>query len=379
VPTSEQYYCRGCGSPATDLVLDLGDIPASDLFPAADEPLDEPRWSLTLYLCRDCLLVQLGPNEQPEPEAPRALESSTALAHALESSASVVALEQLGAGQSVIEIDSHHGGSWLGGFRAAGLVPREADEQADLVADVHGLAHEAAIDGPLAAHARRMLPGARLVLEFHHLLPLVEQSQIDTIRHGHWVYLSLLSLDSALRRNGLMATRAVTVPIFGGSLRVTAQLIADDPTVDPSVDDVLALERAAGLDGIDAYRRLGERGRTVATEFHRHLSELRSGGRSVAGYGAPSKAPVLIALAGVDETLLPFTVDLSPAKHDRRLPGTRIPIHSPAQLVKEQPDEVVILTWDIADEVIAQLRREAQGSGWDPKFFVPLPAAGYVT
>jgi hypothetical protein len=278
----------------------------------------------------------------------------------------------------VIELDSHHGGSWLDGFLEAGLVPREFNETADLVVDVHAVAHELNLHAPLAAHSARLAPGGRLVLEFHHLLPLVEQSQVDTIRHGHWVYLSLLSVKDLLGRHGMVVTRAVQVPVFGGSLRVTARRLEDQGAVDPSVKEVLEAERAAGLDDGHGIEQFGRQGTVVASHFRQHLIDAREAGVSVAGYGAPSKAPVLVNLAGIDESLLPYTVDISPEKHGRRLPGTRIPIYSPEELVRRQPQEVIVFTWDIVDEIARQLQDSAAGSGWSPRLYVPLPKPGYV-
>ena len=240
--------CRGCGRFEAAPVLDLGNVPASDYFPSIDDPGEDPRWPLQLYMCRTCTLVQLGPSAHPEPEAPKAIESATALAHAAASAAQIFALEGMRSGDRVIEIDSHHGGSWLGGFRGAGMVVRGPDEVAELVADVHGIAHEPDLRGPLAAHVRRLVPGGRLVMEFHHLLPMVEQAQIDTVRHGHWVYLSLRALARLLPLHGLMPVRAVPVDVFGGSLRVTAARVDDHPQVDASVAEVLEAERRAGLD-----------------------------------------------------------------------------------------------------------------------------------
>jgi hypothetical protein len=377
-PRSGAVRCRGCGEFAATAVLDLGEMPASDYFPPLDDPGPDPRYPLRLFGCAECALVQLGPSEHPEPQPPLAVESATALAHASRSAADIVAMEGLRPRQTVIEIDSHHGGSWLAGFTESGLVERPADASADLVADVHGIAHEPDLAEPLAAHARRIAPGGRLVLEFHHLLPMLEQSQIDTVRHGHFVYLSLTAMDRLLRRHDLVPTRAVPVEVFGGSLRLTAVRAENDPAVDASVARVLAAERAAGLDDPDAVVRFGERGRSNARAFAEHLRSLRDSGRSVAGYGAPSKAPVLLALAGVDESLLPYTVDLSPAKHGSRLPATRIPILSPDELLARRPDEVAVLTWDIADEIAAQLSRAAAGSDWSPRLYVPLPVARYL-
>ena len=372
--------CRGCASDKTSVVADLGVIPASDWFPLIDDPAHDPRWPLRLYMCEVCLLVQLGPDVHPAPEPPRAIESATSRAHATQSAIEVIRVEDLEPGASFIELDSHHGGSWSEGFLQAGMVQRSENLTADLVVDVHALAHEEDLGAPLAAHAVRLAEGGRLVLEFHHLLPLLEQSQVDTIRHGHWVYLSLLSMHRLLGRHGLVVTRAVEVPVFGGSLRVTAGRTRDNPAVDASVEAVLAAEREQGLDATDGLSDFGRQGRAVANSFYEHLLELREARVSVAGYGAPSKAPVLLALAGIDESLLPYTVDLSPEKEGRRLPATKIPIFRPEELIRREPQEVVVFTWDIVDEVAAQLAAAASaaGSGWRPRLYVPLPVAGYV-
>jgi hypothetical protein len=330
-----------------------------------------------LYFCQDCGLAQLGPDVYPTPEPPRALESATSRLHAKESAIEVVRVEGLAVGDSIIELDSHHGGSWLGGFVDAGLISRAPDQTADVVVDVHALAHEEDLGGPLRAHAHRLAEGGRLVLEFHHLLPLVKQSQVDTIRHGHWVYLSLVSLQRLLEQHGMIVTRAIEVSVFGGSLRVTAMRRQDRPKIDPSVARIVAAEREAGLGDGSGLAKFAERGSAVAKHFREHLIHCRETGVSVAGYGAPSKAPVLVALAGIDESILPYTVDLSPEKEGRRLPGTRIPIFAPDELLHRRPQEVVVFTWDIVDEVATQLRASAAGSGWIPRLYVPLPEPGY--
>lgn len=249
--------------------------------------------------------------------------------------------------------------------------PVRDDAKADLVVGNQGLTHEADLSKPLHRHAARVAPGGRLVLEFHHLLPLVEQSQIDTIRHGHWAYLSATALQKLLAPRGLRLTRAVSSASFGGSLRVTARWGAEDPEVDDSIPEVLAAERAAGVADAQSLGRLVGRGCERAEAMRHYLEALARSGRSVAGYGAPSKAPVLLALAGVDESLLPYTVDLSPAKHGCRIPGTGVPIHPVDLLLDRRPAVIVMLTWDIADEVVDQLGQ--MGIDWDPVIHVPMP------
>jgi C-methyltransferase C-terminal domain len=157
------------------------------------------------------------------------------------------------------------------------------------------------------------------------------------------------------------------VEVFGGSLPVTVPPLEDHHDVDPSVAQVLEAERRADLDGVESLVTLGQNGLRTARAFARHLSDARDQRRTVAGYGAPSKAPVPVSLAGVDADLLPYIVDLSPAKQGCRLPGTRILILTPDELLARRPGEVVVLTWDIADEMVHQLSGTAKGTGWRPR------------
>jgi hypothetical protein len=161
-------------------------------------------------------------------------------------------------------------------------------------------------------------------------------------------------------------------------MRLTVRRAVDHACAGASVTDLLEVERRTGLDHPPAITTLGSRGRAAATAFRAQLASALERGVSVAGYGAPSKAAVLLALAGVDVTLLPYTVDMSPAKHGCRIPGAGVPIRPVAYLFANRPAEIVLLTWDIAAEVIAQLQDMAAGTGWNPRFWAPLPAPGYL-
>jgi hypothetical protein len=374
------FSCRGCRSQRIEPVLDLGDVPASDTFPHEHAPLPDRRWPLELYMCRSCALVQLGPAGPAAIDEQGAVESATALAHARRAVAAIMRDERLQAGDTVIEIDSGHGGSWLPGFVDSGLAIREPNTTADLVVDLHGMMHAADLDAAVAAHAARIGPSGRLVCEFYYLGALVEGSLIDTIRHGHFSYLSLVAAVRLFDRHGLVVCRAERVPMFGGSLRVTVRPAVDGAHsyAETSVAELLEVERRAGLDDLPAVAALGRRGRAAATAFRAHLASAHERGVTVAGYGAPSKAAVLLALANVDVTLLPYTVDLAPAKHGCRIPGAGVPIRPVADLIVGRPAEIMVLTWDIATEVMAQLRDLAAGTGWEPRFWAPLPVPGYI-
>lgn len=361
--------CRSCGEPLRHRVLDLGEQPAADAFPPAQDPSPDPCWPLELWVCSTCGLAQLGAPAPLPPEPVRAVESATAQAHAEASVAQLLAEGRQRAGSTVREAASHHGGSWLPHLLAAGLTAAPAGQPADLVVDVHALAHEEDLGSTLAARAAALAPGGRLVLEFHHLLPLLEQGQFDTVRHGHPVYLSLSALQPALARRGLHPVSARRSPVYGGSLQVTA--VADAQVrPDASVREVLEHERAAGVTDPARLGELDARAARTSAALHDHLVRARRDGRTVLGYGAPSRAAVLLRRSGVDADLLAFTVDLSVAKHGRRVPGCRIPIRAPEELLAARPDEVLVLTWDLAAEVAAQL---SAVHDWGGRFLVPLP------
>ena len=353
-------------------MVDLGRQTAADFFPPASSPADDERWPLELWLCPSCTLVQLGPVKAQLPEPPLAIESVTSLAHADTSVRELLHDHPDLIGATVAEFASHHGGSWLPSLGSAGCREATDSECADLVIDVHGLAHKPDLGASLALRAERLAPGGLLLLEFHHLLPLLVDCQFDTIRHGHWAYLSLGALDRLAAPLGLRLSHARRVPLFGGSLQVKLRHgVADTGRgpVDESVRSVLRDELAAGVDNPTRLSELQASTLHSAEALHAYLTDQRDRGRTVLGYGAPSKAPVLLDVSRVGPELLPFTVDAAPGKHGRRIPGTGVPIRPVDELRAARPDVVLILTWDIADEVISQL--EAGGS-WGAEYVVPM-------
>jgi hypothetical protein len=370
---ADSFRCRSCGSERTELVLDLGPVPASDHFPQVSDPGPDPVYPLELFRCETCTLLQLGPGAEPPPESPIGVDSATALEHARTTVRSLLDEEAIGPGATVIELDSGHGNSWLPALREAGLVERGPGERADLVVDLHHLMHEQELDPLLAAHRARLAPGGALVCEFFHGAAMIERRLVDTIRHGHYLYLTLTAALPAFERAGLTVTRAGEVDVYGGSLRVAARASSAAPRVHDSVAAVLAAEQACGAGDHETAMVFAGEARQVAVDFRARLEALAAEGRAVAGYGAPSKAPVLLALAGIDRRLLAFTVDMAPAKDGRRIPGTGVPIRAVHALEEERPDVLVILTWDIATEVVDQLRRTLTATGWDPLVHVPLP------
>lgn len=362
--------CRGCGSPQTRKMVDLGDQPASDDFPAMGSPGPDARWPLQLWFCSDCSLVQLGPVEALSEEPVRAVESQTSRRHAGTAAASLLAEYPQLAGRPVREFASHHGGSWLETLAGFGCEPVGEGEKADLVIDVHGLAHERDVQESLSERVAALAPDGLLVIEFHHLLPLVEQGQFDTIRHGHWSYLSLTAIHRLGALHGLRVVQAVAEPVFGGSLRVVLAHQESAHAIDGSVPTLLAAERSLGLHDGTGLQTFAARARESAHLLRDFLLLQRAAGRRVLAYGAPSKAAVLLGLSGIDSELLEFTVDAAPLKHGLAIPGGRVPIRAIDDLIAARPAVVLVLTWDIADEVMHALE---SGGGWGAEYVVPLP------
>ncbi len=362
--------CRGCGDTTPRRVVDLGSQPASDDFPALEAPEPDARWPLELWWCPTCALVQLGPVEALLEEPVRALESESSRQHARRVASALLADRPHLAGASVREFASHHGGSWMPALAGFGCRTVGPGERAELVVDAHALAHEQDVRSALAERAAAVSPDGVLVLEHHHLLPLVEQGQFDTIRHGHWSYLSLTAIQRLGAQHGLEVVQAVPEQVFGGSLRVLLAHGSAGLPVDESVARLLAAERAAGLADGTGLETFGQRAQASALALRTFLTEQRAAGRRVLGYGAPSKAAVLLGLSGVGRELLEFTVDASPLKHGLAIAGGRVPIRPVTDLAAARPDVVLVLTWDIAEEVVTQL--EADG-GWGAEYVLPLP------
>ena len=209
-----------------------------------------------------------------------------------------------------------------------------------------------------------------LSMEFPHLLQLVAHTQFDTIYHEHFSYFSLLAVQRIFRHHGLEIFDVEELPSHGGSLRIYAQHPDGACPHRDSVKRLLAKERDAGLDRLEIYRHFSERVHEVKRDLLEFLIEARRAGHRVVGYGAPAKGNTLLNFCGVGTDFIEYTVDRSPHKQGRFLPGTHIPVHSPERIAQTKPEYVLILPWNLQDEIMEQMTHIRS---WGGRFIVPIP------
>ena len=400
--------CRLCKAPLERTFVDLGCSPVANDF-LAPEALHEtePRYPLHAYVCSRCLLVQIPPVRAPQSlfSAEYAYFSSFSdswLAHARAYTEAMRDRFAIGPGQRVVEVASNDG-YLLQFFKAAGVavlgiepaancaaaaeakgIPtvvkffgadtaRElaSDGTADLMAANNVLAHVPDINDFTAGFRILLKPGGIATFEFPHLLNLIERNEFDTIYHEHYSYLSLFSTERLFAAHGLAVFDVEELPTHGGSLRLYVQH-ADSPShpENARVAALRAKERQAGLHTLEGYTGFEAKVRNVKRDLLAFLTAAREEGRTVAGYGAPAKGNTLLNYCGIRSDLLAYTVDRNPHKQGRYLPGTRIPIHAPEQIFATRPDYVLILPWNLKDEIATQM---ADIRAWGGRFVVPIP------
>lgn len=402
--------CRLCAAPLARVFVDLGMSPLSNAYlRAAQLHAMEPFYPLRTYVCDACLLVQLPEVEKPahifaEEYLYFSSYSASWLAHSEAYAAAMCERFGLGAQSFVVEAASNDGyllqyfkarGVPVLGVEPAGNVAKVAVAQrgvptevaffgvetakrlvargprASLFAANNVLAHVPDLHDFVAGIALLLAPDGVVTVEFPHLLQLCEQTQFDTIYHEHYSYFSLHTARQAFAAHGLEVFDVDELPTHGGSLRVYARHGSDaSKPVTERVRALAARERAGGYEALDAYVRFRDKVDAVKFELLEFLIAARRAGKTVAGYGAPAKGNTLLNYCGVREDLLPFTVDRSPHKQGRFLPGTHIPVYAPEKLDEARPDYVLLLPWNLRDELYAQLAPlRARGA----QLVVPIP------
>lgn len=376
--------CRHCGLPLEHTVIDLGHQPPSNAYLTAEQLLmPEITYPLQVYVSTSSWLVQLPAHAAAEElfTADYAYFSSTSSSWCAHAKRFVMEAEKrlgLGADSMVVELASNDG--YLlqyvqqRGIPCLGIEPTHATaeiardkgietieqffgialakelEPADLVVANNVLAHVPDINDFVAGIAKLLKPKGRASIEFPHLLRLLSGNQFDTIYHEHYSYLSLRVVQRIASAVGLLVEDVQQLSTHGGSLRVW---LAHEGTVEPSirVHEVLAAESAAGLETMAAYAGFQQRAEFAKNAVLEFLLKAKREGRRVLGYGAAAKGNTLLNYAGIRADLLPAVADRAASKQGKFLPGSHIPVISPEQLASEQYDTLLVLPWNLIDEV----------------------------
>lgn len=402
--------CRFCGRPLALTFVDLGVSPLANAYlEPADLERPETFYPLHALVCEGCWLVQLPAAATPEEifsdYAYFSSYSDSWLAHAERFAAAAVERFGLGAASRVVEVASNDG--YLLRFFAARGVPvlgvepaanvaaaavaagiptvnrffgrrlaaelAARGERADLLVGNNVLAHVPDLNDFTAGLAALLAPGGALSLEFPHLPRLIAGRQLDTVYHEHFSYFSFTAARAVLAAHGLAVFDVEELPTHGGSLRVLARHAAgggDGGEPSARVAELLAREEAAGLTTPEPYRAFAEEARALKRRLLSFLIDVHERGRTIAGYGAPAKAATLLNWCGIGPDLLPYTVDRSPHKQGRFLPGARIPIHAPERIAETRPDYLWILPWNLRAEIAAQMAGIRE---WGGRFVVAVP------
>jgi C-methyltransferase-like protein/putative zinc binding protein/methyltransferase family protein len=406
------HECRLCGAQLTRTFVDLGMSPLCESYVPEDR-LDQAEifYPLHVRICEVCLLVQIPAYVSGEEifsdYAYFSSYSDSWVAHAGLYAQHMIGLIGLTGDSLVTEVASNDG-YLLQHFQAAGIpvlgvepaanvaeaarargITTEvqflgADTgqeiarrhgRADLVAANNVFAHVPDIRG-FAAGLRALVKDEGMVtLEFPHLLRLIERRQYDTIYHEHFSYLSLLTSSRALATAGLRVVDVEELDTHGGSLRLYAQPEENGGEPTARVKAVLEAEEAAGLHTVAGYQGFGRAVAQIKNDLLGFLVNAAREGKSVVGYGAPGKGNTLLNHCGIRADLLAYTVDRNPAKQGKFLPGTRIPIYPPEQLARTRPDYVLVLPWNLREEISQQL---TYVQAWDGKLVFPIPVLDVV-
>jgi hypothetical protein len=407
-PSAGVSRCRFCGAPLRQTFVDLGMSPLCESYLSADGLNDmEPFYPLHAYVCGECLLVQVQEYVTPEriftEYAYFSSYAETWLQHARAYVEMISERLNLGPHSRVVEVGSNDG-YLLQYFVARGIpalgiepainvakaalaigVPTLIDlldrnvavglaaegHRADLLIANNVLAQVSDLNGFVQALAILLKAEGVATLEFPHLLCLVTGNQFDTIYHEHFSYFSFLTVEKIFAAHGLTVFDVEELSTHGGSLRIYARHATDDGrAIDPRVPALREREVAAGFDRLSGYTSFAGQVYTTKRKLLDLLIAIKDRGLSLAGYGAPGKGNTLLNYCGLRTDFLEYTVDRNPYKQGKFLPGTHIPIFSPDKIWETRPEYLLILPWNLKDEIMEQM---AGIRTWGGRFVVPIP------
>jgi 2-polyprenyl-3-methyl-5-hydroxy-6-metoxy-1,4-benzoquinol methylase len=402
--------CRFCGNLLQHSFADLGMSPIANDY-LAPEQLNraEKFYPLHTYVCDKCLLVQLEEFESPDhifgdgDYAYFSSYSDSWLRHAKAYTDLMVERFRFNPNHQVIEIASNDGyllqyfhqrGIPVLGVEPAANTAKVAAEKgipswvkffgvetakelvvegkkADLLLGNNVLAHVPDVNDFVAGMKIVLQPNGILTMEFPHLLQLMQQNQFDTIYHEHFSYFSFLTVEKIFAAHGLTLFDVEELPTHGGSLRIYGKHNdAVEPAISERVTQLKIKEIQAGLQELETYLKFGEQVKDTKRKLLSFLIDAKAQGKAIAAYGAPAKGNTLLNYCGVGTDFIDYTVDRSPYKQGLFLPGTHIPILHPEQIRETKPDYLLILPWNLKEEIMAQMAYIAE---WGGKFVVPIP------
>ena len=399
--------CRSCNNPDLTPVISLGEMPLANSLPAPqDIEKTEDVYPLDISFCSNCALVQITETVSPEVLFSEYLYfssySDTVLSNAKDISRRMMATRNLGENNLVVEIGSNDG-YLLRNYAEAGVpvlgiepasnvavvareeygIPtfteffteefagklRAEGKRADVIHANNVLAHVPQQNEFVRGIGNLLSDEGVAVIEVPYLRDLVEKCEFDTIYHEHLCYFSVTALNYLFARNGLEIVDVERIPIHGGTLRlfVSNQGVS---TASGAVQAILTDESEIGMDRYGYYEGFAQRIEALKTSLRKTLIDLNSQGKTIAGYGAAAKGAVLLNYFELGSAEISYVVDRNPAKQSRFMPGVQIPISSPARLLGQKPDYLLLLAWNFADEIIRQQAEFAKTGG---KFIIPVP------
>lgn len=339
--------CRGCGETGLSKVLDFGKVPAPDHFPLLSEAArpEEICHGLSIDLCPSCGLAQLAEDDTAGEEAhgvePQALRDQAALA------VKQLAVEGWLRGNTVLEFDSPHSGTWVPHVLEYGF--RTSTVDADVVLDCFGIMHEPDQRASFARRAAATRADGVLFLQYQSITTIVEQGQWNALRHGHFAYYSLTSLQKLLGAVGMSVVSAWDFDLYGGTVLIAA--VHGQVEAGESVQAILDREKTLGIADAKTIGRLQDLADEDVVSLRDWLEGEADAGHTVYAYAAASKAVSLFSRAGIGTDLIAAVADASPNKQGRRMPGTDIPIISPDDMLAAHPDRVLLTLADLLPEV----------------------------